>query len=514
MAAERVAPAGAFEDGWRRLLAAALAGLALHLAFPRPGWDVLGWVALAPVLALAATARSPRQAAAEGWIAGACFFVPLLRWLTHTMTTFSTLSWPLAVLVLIGLAGYLALYWAGVAAALQWMVGRLGRRALWLAPALWVAGELGRTHVLAGFPWGLLGYVPFARLEVIQIAAWTGVYGVSALLALVNTALAWVLVARSRAALGAAAGVIAVALVATLGVGRLHLVGGPPAATVPVAVVQGNIDQAVKWSPGQRASTLAIYETLTRQAAPGRRLVVWPEAAVPAYLAFEPAIVSWLARLGAEVDVPILVGAPDAFAEGRVTYYRNSAFLVERGGITRRYDKMQLVPFGEYVPLRDWLFFVRAIAAEIGEFSPGRQRVIFPLAGAPFGTVICYEVIFPDLFRRIVAEGAGFMTTITNDAWFGDSGGPLQHLAMVPLRAVENGVAVARAANTGVSALVLPSGAVGPTLGLGRRGTLALEVPLRRATTVYTRIGDAFAYAASALAAFGLGAAVAAGPRR
>ena len=127
-------------------------------------------------------------------------------------------------------------------------------------------------------------------------------------------------------------------------------------------------------------------------------------------------------------------------------------------GIVARYDKIHLVPFGEYVPLKRLLSFVEAIAAEVGEFTPGRDRVIFPLRGAPFGTVICYEVIFPDLFRRFVRDGARFMVNITNDAWFGDSGGPLQHLATVPLRAVENGVAIARAANTGVSALVHPSG--------------------------------------------------------
>jgi apolipoprotein N-acyltransferase len=164
------------------------------------------------------------------------------------------------------------------------------------------------------------------------------------------------------------------------------------------------------------------------------------------------------------------------------------------------------VPFGEYVPLKGLLFFVEAIAAEIGDFSPGRQRVIFPLEGAPFGTVICYEVIFPDLFRRFVQDGARFMVNITNDAWFGDSGGPLQHLAMVPLRAVENGVAVARAANTGVSALVSPSGAIGPELPLFQRGVLRVEVPLRGTSTFYTRFGDLFAFACAAVTAAALAA--------
>ena len=156
------------------------------------------------------------------------------------------------------------------------------------------------------------------------------------------------------------------------------------------------------------------------------------------------------------MGVPLLVGVPDAETDGRRVRYLNSAFLVESAGLRARYDKMHLVPFGEYVPLKRLLFFVEAIAAEIGDFTPGRQVTILPLEGTPFGTVICYEVIFPGLFRRFVAEGASFMTNITNDAWFGDSGGPLQHLAMVPLRAVENRIAIVRAANTGVSAFVAP----------------------------------------------------------
>jgi apolipoprotein N-acyltransferase len=479
------------------------AGLALHLAFPRPGWDLLGWLALAPVLVLALTARSPAQALLEGWVAGLAFFLPLLRWLTHTMTTFSSLSLPLAVVVLALLAGYLALYWGGVAWALAWLQPRLGVRVLWLAPAFWVGGEWVRTHFLSGFPWGLLGYVPYQRLAVIQLAAWAGVYGVSALLVLVNAALAWAALQRRPRALAVAVAVAGLALGGTLLVGRLHAEGAP-GPTVPVAIVQGNIPQAVKWDAAFKGETLQIYADLTRAAAPGRRLIVWPEAAVPAYLLFEPGALAWLTDLAGAAGSPLLVGAPDARREGGTVRYLNSAFLVTAGGVRGRYDKMHLVPFGEYVPLKRLLFFVEAIAADIGDFTPGRGVAIFPLEGAPFGAVICYEVIFPDLFRRFVAGGARFMTNITNDAWFGDSGGPLQHLAMVPLRAVENGVGIVRAANTGVSAVVGPSGAIEESLPLDRRGTLQAEVPLRRGETFYTRFGDVFAYACTALAAAAL----------
>jgi apolipoprotein N-acyltransferase len=494
-----------------RVLVAAGAGLALHLAYPRLEWDLLGWVALAPVFALAATARSPGQAFVEGWLAGLAFFVPLLRWITHSMTHYSTLSGPLAILLLLALAAYCALYVGAVTVAVAWLGTRLGAAAVWLAPPFWVSSELARTHGFSGFPWGLLGYVPYRRLELIGLAAWTGVYGVSFLLAVSNTALAWVLLRRSRPAMAVSVAVVGVAVGAALAVGASR--SAPATRAVPVGIVQGHIDQAIKWDKASRWATLETHAGLTRQVAPGSRLVVWPEAAVPAYLSYEPEVIDWLARLAGEVGTPLLVGAPDARQEGATTHFLNSAFLVRPEGLRTRYDKIHLVPFGEYVPLRGLLFFVEALAAEIGDFTPGRDRVVFPLEGAPFGTVICYEVIFPDLFREFVREGARFMVNITNDAWFGESSGPLQHLAMVPLRAVENGVAVVRAANTGVSALVGPDGRIGPELALSRRGALRVEVPLAGRPTFYTRFGNVFAFGCAAVALAALAARTRAGQR-
>jgi apolipoprotein N-acyltransferase len=495
-------------DRLRRLGVAAAAGFAFHLAYPRPGWDLLGWVGLVPVLWLAATARTPGRAFGEAWVAGVACFVPLLRWLTDTMSRFSTLPWPVAVLVLGVLAAYLALYWGAVA----WLVAALrpaiGARALWLAPAFWVTAELARTHVLSGCPWGLVGYVPYRRLGIIQVAAWTGVYGVSALLVLVNAALGWAVLRRTRRAALASAAVAALSLGGALGLDA----GVAPGSATPgvrVGLVQGNIDQAIKWNRTHQDATLRTYERLTREAAAEHQLVVWPEAAVPAYLRDESWVLDWLSALARAVERPLLVGAPDAAGDpGGTTRYLNSALLIDGRGIAARYDKMHLVPFGEYVPLRRLLFFVEAIATEIGDFTPGRETVIFPWGGAPFGTVICYEVIFPDLVRRFVSKGARFVVNITNDAWFGDSSGPLQHLAMVPLRAVENGTAIVRSANTGVSALVSPRGEIGPTLGLFQRGVLSVDVPLAHRQTFYTRYGDLFAYAMCAVTTVALGSGI------
>ena len=267
-------------------------------------------------------------------MAGFGFFLPLLRWLTHTMTTFSTLTPPLAVLVLVLLAAYLALFWGGVAWALAWLRPRLGPRTLWLAPAFWVAGELARTYLLGGFPWGLLGYVPSRRLLLIQVAAWTGVYGVSALVVLVNTALARAAVERRwRRGGGGGARRRRGRRRRRPGRTRAARVRGLDGPTLPVAVVQGNIPQAVKWDAAFRAETFEIYGQLTRAAAPGSRLIVWPEAAVPAYLRFEPGAMQWLIDLAAAVRVPLLVGAPDAEREGRRARYLNSAFLVDAAGL-------------------------------------------------------------------------------------------------------------------------------------------------------------------------------------
>ncbi|MBI1893715.1 MAG: apolipoprotein N-acyltransferase [Candidatus Rokubacteria bacterium] len=430
-----------------QVVLAVCSGLALTAAFPTWDFDLLAWVALTPLLAVLSRV-SPVQGVGLGWCAGFIFFSTLLPWLTHTMTTYSTLSLPLALLVLFGLAATLGGYVALFSWAQALLCRRLGPDGLLLAPPLWVAIEWLRGHLFTGFPWGLLGYSQYGELRLIQIAAWTGVYGVSFLLVLVN-------------------------------------------ATVALAVVQG-----VKWSPSYQRATMEIYVGLTRQAAASRpRLVVWPETAAPYFLSREPAVTAEISSLAASTGAPILVGALEVERGPERTTYFNRAFLVTASdGIASRYDKMHLVPFGEYVPLKRLLFFVEAIAAEIGDFTPGLRPLVFDGAGHRFGVVICYEGIFPELFREFVGGGAEFMVNITNDGWFGRTSGPIQHLTMMPFRAVENNVAVVRAANTGVSAIIGPSGEIRERLGLFERGQMVGRIPLRRGVTFYTRYGDVFAW--------------------
>jgi apolipoprotein N-acyltransferase len=265
-------------------------------------------------------------------------------------------------------------------------------------------------------------------------------------------------------------------------------VGGE--GSVVVAVIQPSIEQRLKWDPARHAQILDVYEGLTREAARSRpAIVLWPETATTIFLRGDPALLERLRRLSEELGIPLLVGSIDR-REGPAGQFLNSAFLLTGQGIRAKYDKIHLVPFGEYVPLVGLLGFVRGWAEFISEFGSGDTETVFPLPGAPFGTVICYEIIFPELFRGFVVRGAAFMANITNDAWFGETSGPWQHLGTLPLRAVEHRVAIARAANTGVSAFVEPTGRVGPMLPLLERGVLERRIPLRGGPTLYTRFGD------------------------
>jgi apolipoprotein N-acyltransferase len=491
---------------------AVASGAALALAFPGADWHGAAWVALAPVLALALLSP-PRAALGWGWLAGTVFFLALLRWLDWTFRVYSAIPPPLTWLPIALLAAYCGLYVGLVAGAVSWIGRRSGRgRALLAAPFLWVAGEWVRGHLLGGFPWGSLGYSQYRVLAVIQVAELSSVSAVSFVVLAANAGLAGLVTLPRRRALAGAALAAGLAA-AAVGFGSWRLSARQPVAEATVAVMQPSIEQPLKFDPDHVDSTLRIYGELTRRAADGHPdLIVWPETAAPTLLRRDPALLAALRQVAGRWRVPLLVGSMDASdPPGRELH--NTAFLLTEEGIVARYDKMHLVPFGEYVPLPEVIGFVRGWAEFISELTPGSRTVVFPGPPAPFGVVICYEGIFPDLVRRFVTGGARLVVNMTNDAWFGRTSGPLQHLAMYPFRAVEHRTAVVRAANTGVSALVAPSGRLVASLGLFERGILAGRVPLRAGETLYTRLGDWLAWVALGASGAALGLAAIGGGR-
>jgi apolipoprotein N-acyltransferase len=288
------------------------------------------------------------------------------------------------------------------------------------------------------------------------------------------------------------------------GLARLAQEGTPATATVSLALVQPSIDQPLKWDAAHRTVVRDTYMALTRAAMAARvDLVVWPETASPTVFRQDRALQEELAAMARATGSALLVGSIDV-ADGPPAQYFNSAFLFTDRGVVGRYDKMQLVPFGEYVPLSGVIGFVRSWAEVIAELEPGPGPVVFQGPPAPFAVVICYEGIFPELVREFMQGGARFLVNMTNDAWFGQTSGPLQHLAMYPLRAIEHRVAVARAANTGVSAFVAPTGRIVSTADLYVQRVLTGHVALRQGDTLYARFGNWFVTLCGAAAA-GLG---------
>jgi apolipoprotein N-acyltransferase len=482
-----------------RGLAVLVGGLALAHAYPPEDWDVLAWLSLAPLLVVA-LGVAPRAAFGWGWLGGFAFFLGLLRWLNFTFRVYSTIPWPLTWGPTMLLAGYCALWVGAVTGAVAWIARRRGASvALAVAPFLWVAAEWGRGHLMGGFPWGLLGYSQYQRLPVIQVAELGGVYAVSFVVLAVNAAVAACAVLPPRRAL-MALGAAAIVVGGALGFGHARLARERPGPEIPVAIMQPAIEQPLKWDERYTAMTLEVYFGLSARLRAGQAsLLVWPETASPTILRRDPGLADAISRLSATIGAPILVGSVDVVSDGPPPRLRNTAFLMTEHGFAGRYDKMHLVPFGEYVPLSGLIGFIREWAEFISEMEPGSRPIVFAGPPAPFGVVICYEGIFPELFREFVRGGARLMINMTNDAWFGRTSGPWQHLAMYPLRAVEHRTAIVRSANTGVSAFIAPTGRIERRLELFDRGLMVEPVTLRTQETFYTRHGDWLAYAALAV---------------
>jgi len=350
-------------------------------------------------------------------------------------------------------------------------------------------------------------------LNIIQISDIFGVYGVSFCIVFGNTVafLIYLRLAKkdwkqkriqTRLAGGAlAAFVIIFAAVWFYGKWRIYhiheLTVNSPSASV--AVVQGNIDQAIKWDPEfQTSSTLKYVHLsfLTKKSKPD--LVVWPETATPFYF-LKNADLSELVLNGIrETGADFLIGSPSfGLAENTVEYF-NSAYLIDSGGnIKGRYDKAHLVPFGEYVPLKKWLPFIGKMVEGIGDFRSGERGHTIQWGKYRIGIQICYEIIFPDLSRAMVKNDAALLINITNDAWYGRTSAPFQHFSMAVFRAVENRRSLIRSANTGISGFIDPTGKVIGSTPLFEDAIMTRKVPVLQKTTFYSRFGDVFALACS-----------------
>ena len=499
------------------IIAACVSGILLTASFPKIGIEWLVWFALVPLL-YALNDSSPAAGFRIGFIAGLVHYLSLLYWLVPVMRTYGYLPWYLAIIILILFAAVLAVFFALFAMILSSLDEKPWQCFLILSPA-WISAEYIRGIIFSGFPWELLGYSQFERLPLIQISDILGVYGVSFLITLSNSAIFFVLlyftkkkwrnakISSHLAVVSVLVFIISIVLALAYGYRRIDRVDGliANAPKARIAVVQGNIEQAIKWDRAFKTTTINKYNRLSLAAVPENPdLVIWPESATPFYFLMEAEPTEMVMDGIRRANTDFLLGSPSFNRINHKVEYYVSAYLISPQGRWIRYDKSHLVPYGEYVPFKKWVPFLGKIVAHVGDFVPGKKGKTIPWGNENLGIQICYEIIFPDLSRAMVKNGATLLINITNDAWFGKTSGPYQHFSMTVFRAVENRRALARSANTGISGFIDPAGRILGSTPLLEEAVMTRSLPLLNQKTIYTRFGDVFAWACLALVFSGI----------
>jgi apolipoprotein N-acyltransferase len=479
---------------------------------PEMGW--LGWIALVPLI-LALRGAGPRRAFSLAFVFGIVMYGGSLYWIYRALNTFGRLPPLTSALVLALMVVILAAYIGIVPMFTRIIASRWRGEQMVVLPVVWVGVEFLRSFwPVGGFPWSNVAMSQWRMLPAIQVADVAGVYAVIFLVVWVNAFVAEA-VARLRGERveGFAAKSIATGLIVTAAFGygfaRLYALdeGRGAATEVKVGIIQANIPQEEKWETEKASANLAVLRKATRSLRDAAvELVVWPEASFPWLIGTESRSMDPRA-LGFDSyefgELPfLLMGAITETPEGS---YHNSALLFDaKGEVKGRYDKAHLVPFGEYVPYARVLSFARKLTEPAGNFLAGTSYEPLVAGSTRIGPLICYEDIFPEISRRLTSRGAEFLANLTNDAWYGESSAAYQHLALSVFRAVENRRYLIRATNTGVSAVVEPSGEATMETGLFQRAVIVAPVGRRTGLSTYTRLGDWFAMACMAYTTFGL----------
>lgn len=412
-------------------------------------------------------------------------FAGLVYWVVISMNTYGGLSPALSLLVLGLLVLYLAFYVGAFTSAVAYLHSK-GLEPYLTAPLVWTILEYVRGFLLTGFPWSYLSHSQHNFLPFIQIASVTGSYFLSFLIVAVNGILAAILRERRVPWLFLAVTVVLFAATFTFGLNRLRV---SEEGNLRAAIVQGNMPQDVKWDAAFKAHTITVYRDLTIKEGPGASLIVWPETAMPLIFEHDPAGQT-INEVPVTVSSPLLFGTLSRDYAGR--YYNAATVLGRDGRVLGTYEKVHLVPFGEFTPFRDYFPFLRNISVQIGDFYPGKSHKPIGMDGDALGVLICFEGVFPSITNETVRQGASVLVNITNDAWFGRTSAPYQHLSSYVFRAVETDRWVLRSANTGVSAVIDPQGHIRAKTGLFERTVLTGPFAMKQSQTFYVRHGDYF----------------------
>ena len=477
-----------------RFVAAALSGVLLAFSFPGVSWGWLAFIALTPLIIAVPRARSRREAFLLGWLGYSVAWLINLPWVVIVMSRYGGLPQSVGIALFIALSVWLGLYGGVFALIVRSLKLRHSVLPWLLVPATWIALEYARSYILLGSPWHLIGGALIDLTPLVQPARWLGPYGLGFLVVLVSTLLAWIVASADTTRRRIAAGSATVVLLAAWMVTGSILLNRQAAQMraekqFTAALLQPNITQEMRWDERNLSE---LFQRMARMTEEGFEadadVVVWPESTLPLEFFGDAAFRGYVEGTSRVHNGDIILGsvARDAAAPEKLW---NAAYLVSRGETTGRYDKLRLVPFGEYVPLRKMLFFAEKLVRAVGEFQFGTNE--FPLIGKfKYGPAICYEVVYPRIPATQVANGAEVLVTITNDAWFGRSAAPRQHLNQARMRSVETDRYFLRAATTGISALIDPAGRLVGELDMEQQGMVVGKFSPRQSRTAYVRFGD------------------------
>jgi apolipoprotein N-acyltransferase len=488
----------------KALLLPVLSGVFLVLSFPPFNLYPLAWVSLVPLLLLIAE-RDTKKTFYPGLATGAVYFMGTVYWVFHSMYVYGHIPAVASLCVLILLCLYLALYTGVFAVMFKLIYVRLHVPAMFIVPVLWVTLEYARTYILTGFPWSLLGYSQHSFLPLIQISDITGVYGISFLVAAIN-GLVFDLIRQRKAGLSELvsrrhiiSGAIALVLIiiASLVYGLAKLKHNDQGGNITVTVLQGNIDQDKKWDRNHQREVVDTYKNLTLAAASDKPdLVVWPESALPFIFGNDTDLTNEVMDLQKQMNSHMLIGS--VLFKGREkgkSLLSNSVIMLSPGtDAIEVYDKIHLVPFGEYVPMGNLFPFISKMVTAVGDFVKGKEVKVMKTPFAKIGNLICYEIAFPGLVRKFIDRGTNLIVTVTNDAWFGRTSAPYQHFSMAVFRAIENRVPVARSANTGISGFIDSRGRIKKKSDIFVKASLTEKISVGTEKSFYAGNGDIFAY--------------------
>ncbi len=486
---------------------AAVSGVLFAWSFPNVAAGWLIFIALLPLFLALARTRTWGKAFFLGWLSQTIAWLLMVPWVIRVMSHYGGLPYLTGLLIFTAMCAYLGVYGGVFALLVHHIAPSTSFRRWLLVPLAWAAVEYGRTYLLSGFPWNLIAASIVDYAPLLQFDRVAGPYALGVLILLPSTLLAWMFVARPHGArrLFPFAGVAILMFVWWVtGLVAAKVLVRPTGTPVShAALLQPNISQEMRWDNDNLVLIFRRMMAMTEEAAGhGVQVIIWPESTVPLSYARTDFYREAIESLSRDKGIDIILGsiAEDASQPDKMW---NAAFLVSNGRTIGHYDKIRIVPFGEYVPMRKMLFFAHALVHAVGQFEFGTKDT--PLDGRfRYGLAICYEVVFPQIPRTQVVHGATVLVTITNDAWYDGTSAPRQHLNMARMRAVETDRYLLRAGTTGISALVDPAGQIVQQLEMGKQGIIYAPFQPRTSVTPYVHYGDWFSWLAIAFVAVGI----------